>query len=185
MMDWYSKFKLLLVLFLFWGNNELFAQSDSIRIVVNDSTSFWHPIVWVKKDTVNGECRAVYKSDMRTPARIVNYKNGLRNGVSKSFFPTGRLMEKQVYKNGQKNGAYVKMAFDGQVLISGSFTNGKKSGMWNDKLLGLTGRFDKNGLKQGVWKYMVNDFVVREYVFRDGELQSGFKSDPPDFLLKY
>ena len=76
------------------------AQTDSMRVMVNDTTVFWHKIKIVQNDTLDGVVRAVYKSDTTKTAYVKNYYNGWATGVYKSYYPNGKTMEKIIYQKG-------------------------------------------------------------------------------------
>lgn len=171
----------LLLLFLLFCV-DLSAQTDSMRVVVNDTTVFWHKIKLVKNDTLNGEVRAVYVSDTTRTAFVKNYYNGWATGVYKSFYPNGKTMEKIIYQKGKKNGEYTLYKFDGTVLIKGVYENDIKNGFWIHKGYRIQGRY-KNGLKQGKWKWYYAEDKYYLYVFDNGKIVKSI-SAPPVFLLK-
>lgn len=174
----------LIFLFLFLGYcTHLSAQQDSVKIVVNDSTGFWHKINWISKDTINGKSVAVFTHNESVAAIIHVYKNGLPHGVWKRFYPSGQLLEKTTYKEGKKSGEYALFDFRGTAVVLGSYKNNLRHGSWNYKQAGISGRY-VNGKKEGIWKYSPNGYQDYFYRFKAGELVGDYKIQPPPFLLK-
>src|SRR3989344_9061535 len=102
MMDWKLICKLTVLLALFC-NKFGYAQTDSIKIDVNDTTVFWHKIVWVQNDTINGKRIAVFEKNKSVEAVIQSYKNSKPDGTWKKYYPSGQLMEKISYSEGVEN----------------------------------------------------------------------------------
>lgn len=187
MMVWCWKYKTtvvaILLFFLLHANAN--AQQDSIRIAINDSTVFYHKIVWIRTDTSSGKRVAVYQSDRSRMAIVEEYKNGMAHGSFTYYFPNGKLMENTEWKEGKKSGNYMRMNIDATILISGKYCAGNKCGNWNDKSLKISGRYNKEGKKEGSWKWFNSEYSFEEFRFKNGILQSGNKTEPPAFLLHY
>jgi len=72
---------------------------------------------WLLFDTLNSA----------TPILEVNYKDGIKNGVSIRRYPNGMLWEKDEYRNGNLNGACIKYHDNGTIASKGEYLNGKKT----------------------------------------------------------
>ena len=182
MTDWKLISKLIIILASF-GINQSYAQTDSIKVYVNDSTVFWHRIVWVEHDTTNGKRIAVFEKNKSVEAIVQSYKDGKPNGAWKKYYPSGQLMEKITYSAGIKNGEYVLMSFMGVVLIKGTYKNNLKHGHWENKTLNFSGKY-KEGKRHGIWKWTSDGFNYYLYQFENGELKGTYTVYPPEYLLR-
>lgn len=173
----------LMILYFFVASALSAGNRDSIKIYVNDSVAFWHAIVWVEKDSINGKCIAVFENNKTQEAIIRSFVSGKANGVWKQFYPNGHLLEKIVYKEGLKNGEYILMNFLGEILIKGSYKNNLKHGLWDDRILNISGKY-KEGKKVGLWKWKYDGFNYHIYQFENGELKGKYSVPPPEYLIK-
>jgi len=83
-------------------------------------------------------------------AKAVYLRNGKPNGVYKSYFPNGVLMEFSIYGNGIRHGEMTVYDENGEILIKGKYKDGLKHGFWSYIRKGYYGRFRK-GTKKGTW----------------------------------
>lgn len=60
------------------------------------------------------------------------FKNGLKTGVWKSWFPNGKLQTVETWKNGFMKGDFLRYDIDGNLLESGNYKNNLKQGKWID-----------------------------------------------------
>ena len=60
----------------------------------------------------------------------ITYEQGVKNGISKSWFSNGQLKEERGYLNDRFHGAYRVWAKTGLPRISGFYSNGKQHGEW-------------------------------------------------------
>lgn len=142
-------------------------QGDSIRVVVDENKVFWHKIKIIEQDTVNGREVAVYVKDTTTTAYIKHFYNGYQNGVYKSFYPNGKIMEKIIYQKDKKNGEYVLFSYSGMIMIKGVYKDDVKNGFWADRVNMIYGRY-KNGKRHKRWKWYYNETNYYRYYFNDG-----------------
>jgi antitoxin component YwqK of YwqJK toxin-antitoxin module len=100
-----------------------------------------------------------FNEDGKTIMTEENYENGALNGISKTFFPNGKLAEVKNYKNGKLEGGLKRYADNGNLLDDLSYSNGKLHGLakyYNiDGALIYTG-FYENDEKIGEWEYYEN-----------------------------
>ena len=61
---------------------------------------------------------------------IFHYKNGLRNGPYKKYFPDGKLMTEGYYENDTLEGEFVTYYPGGQIQVRGTYSNGLQKGNW-------------------------------------------------------
>jgi len=92
--------------------------------------------------------------------------NGKRDGRWEKRSGTGQLIELRVYKAGELDGATA--SFDEgscQILEKGSYATGKKTGNWaswfDDGRKNAEGPY-KDDLREGTWKFYLDDVAVME-----------------------
>jgi len=88
-----------------------------------------------------------------------NYKNGILNGESKTFYLTGKLTEFSHYKNGKLHGNLKRYADNGVLLDDLNYNNGKLHGA--AKYYNIEGKLIywgdyENDEKVGDWEYFEN-----------------------------
>ena len=93
-------------------------------------------------------------------AKVVYMKNGKPNGVYKSYFTNGVLMEFSIYGNGIRHGEITIYNETGEILIKGKYKNGIKHGYWSYIRENCFGRF-KKGTKTGTWLCYSGHEVVK------------------------
>lgn len=90
-------------------------------------------------------------------ARIVseaNVKEGLPDGVTTLYYPTGRTRETRNYINGLKDGTWLTWNEKGVKTAEANFKGGKKSGawyVWDDEGVKRYDMFYQDGVKKGTW----------------------------------
>lgn len=73
----------------------------------------------------------LYYAESGKPVEIIEYKNGVKEGLYLKYFPEGEIMIEGSYKNDQLHGDYVVYYIDGSVEIKGRYENGIKWGNWD------------------------------------------------------
>ncbi len=85
-----------------------------------------------------------------------SYKNGLKEGMSKIFNPSGTLSEHFYYKNGQKSGLWEQFYLDSHLKLRGAYLNGEKHGTlniyYNSGQVMISGHY-LAGHQDGIWIY--------------------------------
>jgi len=94
------------------------------------------------------------------------YSNGKKNGVSKVFFPSGKVSEEKNYKNGLLDGPFKQYFMDkGIVKAEGSYKNdnynGKCAWYYPNGTAAAQGIYD-NGVKKGIWLYKDQDGKIKD-----------------------
>jgi hypothetical protein len=155
---------------LFFLRNPSFAQ-DSLLIQLTDSTFKCLAIAFSPlHPPQNGKQSAHYLFDSTRTALEVNYKNGKQNGLFKSYFPSGVLMEFGVYANGLRNGDWSVYDTTAKLIIKGKYINNIKHGYWSYLKKGCYGRY-KNGMEHGTWKCFTDNLMIN-FVYKRGILRS-------------
>lgn len=80
---------------------------------------------------INGEKNGVWKffNNQDILVKVSNYNNGLLDGVTTSYYPTGSVYSVGYYKNGIPNGNMSAFYEDGKLNFSDNYHNGKKEGV--------------------------------------------------------
>lgn len=119
------------------------------------------------KDKKEGKVMA-YFTAYPAQAAIEKYmKNGKQNGIFKTFYPTGELMEFGVYGNGLRHGEWTHYNKAGDIVVKGKYKEGVRQGFWAYRGQKCYGRY-KNGQKHGKWVCENNGEKVKTY-YKNGE----------------
>lgn len=96
------------------------------------------------------------------PDRVVeeNFVNNIKQGVSKEFYLSGKLLKTTFYKNGLEDGYSVSYAEDGRIIELDKY----QSGFLKNRQ--YINRIDENGLKTGIWKefYPGDDYITKSEI---------------------
>jgi antitoxin component YwqK of YwqJK toxin-antitoxin module len=102
------------------------------------------------------------------------YKDGKKEGVSKTFYPDGVIAEKSTWKNGTRTGPWEQYYTDGKLKLKCAYNNDLKDGpLLTYHMSGriwLTGQYI-SGDADGTWTYYTDDGKVekKEY-YQKGRL---------------
>ena len=80
--------------------------------------------------------------------------NGMLDGTTTIYYPSGAKKEIRSYKNGQKHGTWINWDEAGNKIAEANFANGKKDGfwyIWDDKGVKRYDMFYAAGEKKGLW----------------------------------
>lgn len=85
-----------------------------------------------------------------------NYSNGLKHGISQTFYTSGEILEEAEWKNGVQEGNYSVFFKNGKPYMQCKFSDGKRNGLCLSYF--QNGRvemeaFYKNNLRHGEWKF--------------------------------
>ncbi|MBC7864078.1 MAG: toxin-antitoxin system YwqK family antitoxin, partial [Bacteroidia bacterium] len=93
-------------------------------------------------------------SDKRIPLLICNYKNGLPNGLSQTWYKNGNKESETNYTEGEKHGVYRKYHKNGKLQKEENYYFGKETGTWKEfdslGILKSEKKFDKPPVKKPV-----------------------------------
>ena len=100
---------------------------------------------WQSHTNTGGENTTIDRNYWDTTI-VGNYKNGLKDGLSKKYSKNGKLLEESIYVNNELQGPYKVFDESGKILIKGQFKNDKKNALWqyfeNGKLIRAVTRGD-------------------------------------------
>lgn len=99
-----------------------------------------------------------------------NFTNDIKNGLTVTFFPDGKVKKTVNFVNGYEDGVAREYSHDGTIIALLQYKRGFIIDREN------INRTDKNGLKQGRWKYFYDDGKVKlEGIYRDDKRNGYFK----------
>jgi len=117
-----------------------------------------------KKDGI----RKTYREHEIIVERFVNDK---KEGLTEYYYPDGPLMRTIPFENGLEQGNGFEFDKKGNII---TLTEYRRGYIINRESIN---RFDRNGLKQGRWKYFYDDGSLRmEGSFRNGKREGFFKT---------
>lgn len=143
---------------------QLDTTSESIQVIYRPTVT--HPTTHYSKKV------AVFASDTSQVAIEKTYLRGVKNGIYKVYYPSGRLKVKTVFANDKFNGEWTWYDKEGTILVKGIYVNNVKHGYWAYKHLKIYGRY-KNGKRNKMWYTPdANNKKVKSR-YKDGVLVKG------------
>lgn len=115
---------------------------------------------------------AVFASDTSQIAIEKTYLRGVKNGIYKVYYPSGRLKVKTVFANDKFNGEWTWYDREGTILVKGVYVNNVKHGYWAYKYLKIYGRY-KNNKRHKMWHTIDANNKKVKSVYKKGELVKG------------
>ncbi len=123
-----------------------------------------------KQTTYNGEVFSgiVFNTNENKDTILIGeYKNGLKHGVWKTFYPNGSLKERRFYKRGLKVGLYEGFYNDGAKNFVFMFKNGEYNG--------TNSLWTKDGQLIEEFNYkMGREFGSQKVWYLDGKIKSNY-----------
>ncbi len=127
------------------------------------------------------------------------YKDGVAEGIHRTFSPEGKVISAKVYADGvltgegildtigRQQGPWKEYHPNGQIKAQGEYLNSKKIGDWifyySNGKIEQRGKYDKKGKAQGPWKwYYESGNLWREEIYRNN-LQDGVMTDYEDKVV--
>ena len=131
---------------------------------------------------------------------VLNYKNGLEEGIQIEYYSNGRIFEKDFRHQGKKfgqkifyykNGLYMRFEFynnkhnldslniqwfdNGNAEYFGFYKDDKMIGEWKqyypEKKIFLKGNFNRNGKKEGIWDdFDESGIVTKKNTYNNGKI---------------
>jgi len=97
-----------------------------------------------------------------------NFKNDVKNGLTRYFYPDGHIKKEINFSAGLENGPAKEFDKDGRIITLITY----KSGFITERE--LINRFDNNGKKHGPWKYFYPEGMVRQEGTYNHGLENGY-----------
>jgi len=173
------KLKNLFILFL-WVTPYVSFSQDIIKEIIPLDTSYITYKV-IHKETKGDYFeikRYVFADDTSVIAIEKNFSNGNQNGITRVYYPSGKLRIKALYGNNKLQGEWVLYDEEGEIITKGVYNFGIKHGYWAYKKQRTYGRYikgkkhrnwkkkDKNGVKHKAW-YWRGKFKRGADIFKD------------------
>lgn len=102
------------------------------------------------------------------------FRNGLKHGISRKFYPSGEVLEESEWQNGTQEGNYRVFFKNGKPYMQCKFSNGKRNGLCLSYF--QNGRvemeaFYKNNLRHAEWKFNSEQGVyLYTLIYEEGQL---------------
>lgn len=149
------------------------AQQIVEEVIPFDTTFLTYKVIYT--ESVGGYFqlkRAVFANDTNVVAIEKNFSNGVQNGITRFFYPSGKLRIKAIYGSGKLQGEWINYGEDGVIITKGVYNFGVKDGYWAYKSLKTYGRYS-NGVKHRKWiKQDVNNQKFKAFYWK-GKLKKG------------
>ena len=91
-----------------------------------------------------------------------NNKDGLKEGLSQKYFPSGELSSKINYKNGEPHGSWKSYYKNGQLYYDSTYKDGKREGERKE--------YFKNGKIHEIQFHENDKFISGEKYYLDGSV---------------
>lgn len=119
---------------------------------------------------LNGKKEGVRRTFRENEMVEEKFSNDVKQGLTVYYYPDGKIMRTVNFDNGLENGLAKEYLADGTVITLIEYRRGFVVDREN------INRRDKNGLKQGRWKFFYTDGKVKtEGTFRDDKRNGYFK----------
>ena len=109
----------------------------------NDTGSHYYRLVIYKAGIPDGLSRQYFFDGILL--REVPYKNGVMNGLLKEYYPSGKLRIECPFTNAKINGVFKRYSPDGNYIEETTYTNGAKGTTKHFDIQG--NQYDDNGIK--------------------------------------
>ena len=163
-----SRFKLVCFFLVFFSCSE---KKDAVVLNYSESElDLFKNVVAYKNFPLSGKVYKLYSKTVDT-LWVRNYKNGVKNGVWKKYYPDGSLKEIRQFINGEKEGDFLGYYNSGAKNFVFQFVDGEYDGtnkIWTNKgLLIELGNF-KKGYELGVQKtWYLNGKIKSNYIIKN------------------
>ena len=167
-----AKIKLSLFLTFFLISYSIFSQVVE-EIIQLDTSFITYKVIY--KETVGDYFqlkKAVFANDTSVVAIEKNYSNGHQNGLTRVYYPSGKLRIKALYGNDKLQGEWTLYGEDGIIITKGVYNYGIKNGYWAYKSVKTFGRYRKS-VKHRKWiKKDINNQKYKAFYW-NGKKKSG------------
>lgn len=154
----------------FIGNSQDIVEEK----IIIDSTEVIYKVIY--RETVGDYFqlkRAVFANDTSITAIEKNFSNGHQNGLTRIYYPSGKIRVKAVYGNDKLQGEWTHYGEDGIIITKGIYNYGIKNGYWAYKSEKTYGRYNSNGKKHRKWiKKDINNQKYKAFYW-NGKFKSG------------
>ena len=102
------------------------------------------------------------------------FSNGVKHGLSRTFYPAGEVLEESEWKNGVQEGNYRVFFKTGKPYMQCKFSTGKRNGLCLSYFQNGRVEMDahyKNNLRHGEWKFYNSEGEhLYTLIYEEGQL---------------
>ncbi|MDY0103357.1 MAG: hypothetical protein RBS07_10485 [Lentimicrobium sp.] len=156
----------------FWENGELKSEGNRKNYELDSLWNFYDETgkVTLQINYLKGKKEGIRRTIRENETVEENFSNDVKQGLTIYYYPGGEVMRTIPFENGLENGFAREFSPDGTVITMIEYRRGFVIDREN------INRTDRNGLKQGKWKFFyVNGKVKIEGVYRDDKRNGYFK----------
>lgn len=156
----------------YWENGTLKAEGNRKNFELDSTWTFYdeNGKTTLQINYLNGKKEGIRRTIRENEVVEENFSNDVKQGLTIYYYPDGKIMRSINFENGLENGFAREFAQDGTVVTLIEYRRGFIIDREN------INRRDKNGLKQGRWKFFYADGKVKtEGTYRDDKRNGYFK----------
>lgn len=156
----------------YWENGTLKAEGNRKNFELDSTWTFYdeNGKTTLQINYLNGKKEGIRRTIRENEVVEENFSNDVKQGLTIYYYPDGKIMRSINFENGLENGFAREFAQDGTVVTLIEYRRGFIFDREN------INRRDKNGLKQGRWKFFYADGKVKtEGTYRDDKRNGYFK----------
>ncbi|MCB9016950.1 MAG: hypothetical protein H6541_14280 [Lentimicrobiaceae bacterium] len=156
----------------YWENGTLKAEGNRKNFELDSTWTFYdeNGKTTLQINYLNGKKEGIRRTIRENEVVEENFSNDVKQGLTIYYYPDGKIMRSINFENGLENGFAREFAQDGTVVTLIEYRRGFIIDREN------INRRDKNGLKQGTWKFFYADGKVKtEGTYRDDKRNGYFK----------
>ena len=168
---------------LFDSNGIRYAKGNYIGTAKDSTWNYYNNLSLVGKENYsNGVKTGVSQTffENGVAATEANWANGMLDGVSRSFYPSGKKKTEIMYRSGKRQGLSLVYYESGQQEIDGQYNNDQIDGNWKFS--------DNNGVVKYELKYKAGVLLNPEIIekiqaneFKAFDRKKGVLKDPAKF----
>jgi len=156
----------------YWENGVLKAEGNRKNFELDSIWNFYDESgkTTLQISYLNGKKEGIRRTFRENEMVEENFSNDVKQGLTITYFPDGKIMRTINFENGLENGLAKEYSPDGTVITLIEYRRGFVVDREN------INRHDKNKLKQGRWKFFYPDGKVKtEGIYRDDKRNGYFK----------
>ncbi|HEX2393879.1 MAG TPA: hypothetical protein VHI78_00955, partial [Bacteroidales bacterium] len=145
---------------------------DSVWVFYNESGDTLQKVSYVlgKRNGYTITFNTEHTADPLHRGRILSrelYVNDKKEGLSRTYFPSGKLKEESLFTNSKKNGISREFDEKGTLITILNYKNGFLTE--RERL----NRIDEKGLKQGLWRTYYDNGGIKSEAYYEKDLLTG------------
>ena len=164
----------------YWETGELKSEGNRKNFELDSLWVFYDEAgkISLEINYLNGKKEGIRRTIRESEILEENFSNDIKQGLTIYYYPDGKIMRTIPFENGLENGFAREFSPDGTVITMIEYRRGFVLDREN------INRKDRNGLKQGKWKFFYASGKVKtEGVYRDDKRNGYFKEYDEKGLL--